>query len=170
MGLARLHRHRQGLVWMVFIPIGDRVLINVRSTEAEELEWMCPASKMPGELDRSLRLINNYLLDPIDLGGRKATDRVSKAKPKVAKEKGNRLRRQRRGTAPGPSGDSDPQDRDEDLDSEIRWLSDPEKLIEKAKKTTNRKEKRKKEIKTFLSAQFIEGLLILAFRLLSSPH
>jgi len=129
---------------------------------------MCPASKMPGELDRSLRLINNYLLDPIDLGGKKATDRVSKAKPKKAKEKGNHLRRQRRGTAPGPLGDNGHQNSDGELDPEEGWLSDPEKLIEKAKKTSNRTEKRKRETKEFLSAQFIEGLSILACVVLSS--
>lgn len=131
---------------------------------------MCPASKMPGELDRSLRLINNYLLDPIDLGGKKATDRVSKAKPKKPKEKVNRLQRQRKGTAPGLLVDGDPRGSDEEPDSEARWLSDPEKLLEKAKKTRNRKEKRKKEVKKFLSAHFIEGLLILACGLLTSPH
>ena len=124
---------------------------------------MCPASKMPGELDRSLRLINNYLLDPIDLDGKKATDRISKAKPKPAKEKSNRRRRQRTGTAPGPLRDDDPPDSDKELDSEEGWLNDPEKLLETARKSSNRKEKRKKEIKEFLSAQFIEGLLILAY-------
>ena len=129
---------------------------------------MCPASKMPGELDRSLRLINNYLLDPIDLGGKKATDRISKVKPKMAKEKGNRGQRQRRGTAPGQSRDGDPRDSDVELRSEGGWLSDPEKLLEKAKKTSNRKVKRKKEIMEFLSAQFIEGLLVLGCVLLSS--
>jgi replication fork protection complex subunit Tof1/Swi1 len=123
---------------------------------------------MPGELDRSLRLINNYLLDPIDLRGEKATDRISKAKPKKAKETGPRARGQRRGTAPGPSRDDILRDSDEEQDSEEGWLSDPEKLLEKVKKTSNRKEKRKKEIKEFLSAQFIEGLLILAYVLLSS--
>ena len=117
---------------------------------------------MPGELDRSLRLINNYLLDPIDLGGKKATDRISKAKLKKATEKSNRQRRQRTGTAPGPLRDDHSPDSDEELNSEKGWLSDPEKLLEKAKKTSNRKEKRKKEIQEFLSAQFIEGLLILA--------
>ena len=123
---------------------------------------MCPASKMPGELDRSLRLINNYLLDPIDLGGKKATDRISKAKLQKATEKSDRRRRQRTGTAPGQPRDDDSPDSDEGLNSEKGWLSDPEKLLEKAKKTNNRKEKRKKEIQEFLSAQFIEGLLILA--------
>lgn len=124
---------------------------------------MCPASKMPGELDRSLRLINNYLLDPIDLGGKKATDRISKAKLKKAKEKSSHRRRQRTGTAPGPLGDGDPPHSDEEMNSEEGWLSDPEKLLEKVKKTSSRKEKRKKEIKEFLSAQFIEGLLIFAY-------
>lgn len=124
---------------------------------------MCPASKMPGELDRSLRLINNYLLDPIDLGGKKAIDRISKAKPKKAKEKNNRRRQQRTGTAPGPLGDDGPPAGDEELNSEEGWLSDPEKLLEKAKKTSSRKEKRKREIKEFLSAQFIEGLLIFEY-------
>jgi replication fork protection complex subunit Tof1/Swi1 len=122
---------------------------------------------MPGELDRSLRLLNNYLLDPIDLGGKKATDRISKAKLKKAKEKSNRERRQRTGTAPGPLRDSDPPDSDEELNPEEGWLSDPEKLLEKAKKTSNRKEKRKREMQEFLSAQFIEGLLILAYIQLS---
>jgi hypothetical protein len=129
---------------------------------------MCPSSKMPGELDRSLRLINNYLLDPIDLGGKKATDRISKAKAKKAKEKENRRQRQRRGTAPSPLRDSDPQGSGEDVDLEERWLSDPEKLIETAKKTSKRKEKRKKEIKQFLSPQFIEGSLIPTCRLPTS--
>jgi len=136
-------------------------------TDVEELQWMCPASKMPGELDRSLRLINNYLLDPIDLGGKKATDRISKAKPKKAKAQSNRRRRQWAGTAPGPLRDDDPPDSDEELNPEEGWLSDPEKLLEKAKKTSNRKEKRKREIQEFLSAQFIEGLSILAYIRLS---
>ena len=118
---------------------------------------------MPGELDRSLRLINNYLLDPIELGGRKATDRISKAKLKKAKEKSSHQRRQRTGTAPGPLGGDDPSHGDEELNSEEGWLSDPEKLLEKVKKTSSRKEKRKREIKEFLSAQFIEGLLIFTY-------
>jgi replication fork protection complex subunit Tof1/Swi1 len=129
---------------------------------------MCPSSKMPGELDRSLRLINNYLLDPIDLGGKKATDRISNAKPKKAKEARSRARRQQRDTAPGPIRDDDPRASDVEQCSEEGWLSDPEKLLEKAKKTSNRKEKRKREIKAFLSAQFIEGLSILTCMLRSS--
>ena len=118
---------------------------------------------MPGELDRSLRLINNYLLDPIDLGGKKAADRISKAKPKKAKEKSSRRRQQRTGTAPGPLEDDDPPAGDDETNSEGGWLSDPEKLLEKVKKTSSRKEKRKREIKEFLSAQFIEGLLIFRY-------
>lgn len=123
---------------------------------------------MPGELDRSLRLINNYLLDPIDLGGKKATDRISKAKPKKAKEMGDRARRQRRGTAPGPLRDDDPPDTDKGPNSEEGWLSDPEELLGKPKKTSKREEKRKKEIRGFLSVQFIEGLSILVCILLAS--
>ncbi|KAG8834853.1 Topoisomerase 1-associated factor 1 [Serendipita sp. 399] len=41
-------------------------------------EWVCPASKLPAELQRSLNLINGFLLDPLELNGKKALQMISK--------------------------------------------------------------------------------------------
>src|SRR5277367_6300696 len=58
-----------------------------------EFEWVCPATKAPADLQRSLNLINNFLLDPLDLNGKKALQMISKQskrKPQQAKTKAKR--------------------------------------------------------------------------------
>lgn len=101
-------------------------LINC-ATAADELEWVCPASKHPAELQRSLNMIGNFLLDPLDLNGKKALQMVSK----VTK------RKKKRG-APE------------------QYDSLPDDLDEQKKRGNKRKEKISKEKQETLSAQFIE--------------
>lgn len=93
------------------------------------MEWICPASKQPGELQRCLTLIGNFLLDPLDLNGKKALQMVSKV-----------TKRKKRRTAPDGYGSL--QD------------DDPDGLgVERGNK---RKAKRQKENQHVLSAQLIE--------------
>lgn len=60
------------------------------SSDAEELEWYVPQAIVPQELERNLRLIDQYLADPLDLEGKKAASLLHK-KPQ--------RRRRRRATA-----------------------------------------------------------------------
>jgi replication fork protection complex subunit Tof1/Swi1 len=99
---------------------------NETPPDAEELEWYVPAASLPAELQRSLNVINQFLETPLDLGGKKAKELLSK--------KTRRRRRTRR--SPSPS------DSDADSDDEAA----PKK----------KREKKQKEKETYKSAQFIE--------------
>ncbi|THH00303.1 hypothetical protein EW026_g2191 [Hermanssonia centrifuga] len=46
--------------------------------DAEELEWYVPQAIVPSELQRSLNIINQFLEEPIDLGGKKAAQMLHK--------------------------------------------------------------------------------------------
>jgi replication fork protection complex subunit Tof1/Swi1 len=51
--------------------------------EADEYEWVVPATVIPEELQRSLNVIDGFLANPIDLDGRPAADELNKkAKPR----------------------------------------------------------------------------------------
>lgn len=104
---------------------------------ATELEWICPAAKMPDDLQRSLNLINIYLEEPFDLNGKKALQMLSKSKPAARKPK----RRTRGSDGDEPGG----------LDDFLDEAEGP--LRERGNK---RKAKKKQEKENALSAQFIE--------------
>ena len=46
--------------------------------DADEFEWFVPSAILPDELRRSLNVINQFLETPLDLGGKKAKDLLSK--------------------------------------------------------------------------------------------
>ncbi len=94
--------------------------------DADELEWYVPAAILPEELQRSLNVINQILENPLDLGGKKASQLLTK--------KSSRRRRRR-----SPSVEGDAQ------------LSDSDGEVHK-----KRKERKKKEKEVYKSAQFIE--------------
>ncbi|KZT43312.1 timeless-domain-containing protein [Sistotremastrum suecicum HHB10207 ss-3] len=99
---------------------------HVEDESQDELTWYIPAAILPDELDSSLRVINQCLENPIDLGGRRASQLISK----------KTTRRRRRKAATDSEGDL-PND------------SDLEGHKEKRKK-------KKKEVQVYKSAQFIE--------------
>ncbi|KAF5325413.1 hypothetical protein D9619_010000 [Psilocybe cf. subviscida] len=94
--------------------------------DADELEWYIPSSISVVELKRTLIVINQFLETPLDLGGKKATELLSK----------KRRRRRRRSPSPGSGDDA--------------VSSDEEPRRRK------RKEKKVKEKEQYKSAQFIE--------------
>jgi replication fork protection complex subunit Tof1/Swi1 len=64
--------------------------------DADELEWYVPAAILPAELQRSLNVINQFLQMPLDLGGKKAKELLSK-----------KARRRRRARRSPSTSDSD---------------------------------------------------------------
>jgi replication fork protection complex subunit Tof1/Swi1 len=97
---------------------------------------VCPAKKLPDDLQRSLNLINQFMLDPIDLAGKKALQMVSKVNSSTK----SKPRRTRGGGDYDMLGD----DFDEE-DEEGR-----------ARRGEARGKKKKKEKEDTLSRQFIE--------------
>ncbi|KAG8829293.1 Topoisomerase 1-associated factor 1 [Serendipita sp. 400] len=97
------------------------------------LEWMCPATKLPAELQRSLNLINGFLLDPLELNGKKALQMISRP----TKRKNRRE---------APVEDEAVEEFPDDEDGERRRR-------ERASKRAEKKDKEKQSIK---SRQFIE--------------
>ena len=49
-----------------------------RIPDADELQWYIPASIRPSELQDCLTVINQFLENPLDLGGKKATQMLSR--------------------------------------------------------------------------------------------
>ncbi|KAG6918286.1 hypothetical protein DXG01_015378 [Tephrocybe rancida] len=95
--------------------------------DAAELEWYVPAGIAPSDLRSTLTVIDQFLANPIDLGGKKASELFGKQR-----------RRRRRRRSPSPeSGDDAVLDDDE-----------PRRRKKKEKKT--------KEKEQYKSAQFIE--------------
>ena len=64
--------------------------------DADEFEWFVPSALLPDELRRSLIVINQFLETPLDLGGKKANDLLSK-----------KTRRRRRARRSPSNSDSD---------------------------------------------------------------
>lgn len=94
--------------------------------DADELQWVVPASIVPSVLGERLNVVDQFLKNPIDLQGKKASEMLSK-----------KARRHRRRRSPS-------------LGSDVELLDDePEPRRRK-------KEKKKKEEKKYKSAQFIE--------------
>jgi replication fork protection complex subunit Tof1/Swi1 len=107
-----------------------------------EFEWVCPATKAPADLQRSLNLINNFLLDPLDLNGKKALQMISKQSKRKPQAKTKAKR-----SAPTGRGFLDDNlldDEDEERDGELRIRG------------SKRAEKKKREKVKAISAQFIE--------------
>lgn len=66
--------------------------------DADELEWYIPAAIVPSDLQRSLNVINQFLANPLDLGGKQASHLLSK--------KRQRRRRRRSPSPESKNGDS----------------------------------------------------------------
>ncbi|RDB17381.1 Topoisomerase 1-associated factor 1 [Hypsizygus marmoreus] len=94
--------------------------------DADELEWYVPAGIAPSDLQSSLTVIGQFLENPIDLEGKKASQLLGKK------------RRRRRRRSPSPTSDDD-----------VVVLGDEPRQKKK-------KEKKKKEKEQYKSAQFIE--------------
>ena len=62
-------------------------------TDANELEWYIPAAVLPADLQSCLNVINQFLENPLDLEGKKASQLLSKKR---------RRRRRRRSPSPDP--------------------------------------------------------------------
>ncbi|OCB87291.1 timeless-domain-containing protein [Sanghuangporus baumii] len=67
--------------------------LSVLDENADELEWYVPAAILPSHLQSSLNVINQFIETPLDLGGKKATQMLSK--------KIRRRRRRRRASSSG---------------------------------------------------------------------
>ncbi|KAH7926892.1 timeless-domain-containing protein [Leucogyrophana mollusca] len=99
---------------------------SIMDEDADELEWLVPAAILPAELQSSWNVIDQFLKEPIDLDGKKASQLLSK-----------KTRRRRRRPRAATSDDSD-----------VELVDDEPKR--------KRKEKKKKEEMQYKSAQFIE--------------
>ncbi|KDQ56583.1 hypothetical protein JAAARDRAFT_79123 [Jaapia argillacea MUCL 33604] len=96
----------------------DEVL-NVCADE-DELQWFVPSTLLPSDLQSSLNVIDQFLKNPMDLGGKKASDMLSK-----------KARRRRRRRSPSPNSDDE---------SDI--------LDDKPKKKREKKKKEEKQYKS----------------------
>lgn len=67
---------------------------NRGTTDANELEWYIPAAVLPSDLQSCLNVISQFLENPLDLEGKKASQLLSK-------------KRRRRLRRPSPSSDPD---------------------------------------------------------------
>ncbi|KAG8943281.1 Topoisomerase 1-associated factor 1 [Tulasnella sp. 424] len=65
----------------------------VTDEDADELEWYVPAAILPDDLQRSLDVIDQYVKEPLQLDGKKASELIAKRR----KAKTNRRTRRRRG-------------------------------------------------------------------------
>ncbi|KAI0942849.1 hypothetical protein AcV7_002147 [Taiwanofungus camphoratus] len=74
------------------------VKFSVLDENADELEWYIPAAIVPSDLQRSLNVINQFLANPLDLGGKQASHLLSK--------KRQRRRRRRSPSPESKNGDS----------------------------------------------------------------
>ncbi|EJD01845.1 timeless-domain-containing protein [Fomitiporia mediterranea MF3/22] len=103
---------------------------SVLNENADELEWFVPAAILPADLESSLKVINQFIDTPLDLGGKKATQMLTK-----------KSRRRRRRRAPSSSG------------SENGISSDDESHKKRAKK---KKEKEKYKSAQFIEDSDVE--------------
>jgi len=67
----------------------------IHEEDGDELQWIVPAAIIPSDLQSSLSVIDQFLRNPIDLDGKKASQLLTKTQP--------RWRRKRR--SPSNSGD-----------------------------------------------------------------
>jgi replication fork protection complex subunit Tof1/Swi1 len=100
--------------------------------DTSELQWFVGADVPPADLQRTLKVIDQFLATPINLDGKKASELLTKT------------RRTRRARSPSPDSDGDPSDGAENSDSDA------------PKKRKKRKEKEPPKQPEFKSAQFIE--------------
>ncbi|KAJ7134228.1 timeless protein-domain-containing protein [Mycena epipterygia] len=101
--------------------------------DASELEWFVSADIPPADLQRTLKVIDQFLATPIDLEGKKASELLTKT------------RRTRRARSPSPDSDGEPSDGEANSDSDAP-----------SKKRKKRKEKERPKQQEYKSAQFIE--------------
>ncbi|KAH7910734.1 timeless protein-domain-containing protein [Hygrophoropsis aurantiaca] len=110
---------------------------------AEEVEWIVPAALLPAEMQSSRTVIDQFLNEPIDLNGQKASSLLSKKSTRSrARPRPRPRRRRRRATSSNPASDAE-------LDGEDEEDADPDEPKRK-------REKRKREEAQYKSAQFIE--------------
>ncbi|KZT54478.1 timeless-domain-containing protein [Calocera cornea HHB12733] len=57
------------------------VKFQARDEVADPMEWYCPATILPSEMEESIKVIDHFLANPFDLDGKKATTLLKK-KPK----------------------------------------------------------------------------------------
>lgn len=121
----------------------SRVIFDVLMTstttapESAELVWSIPALLLPSKLDSDLKIIDDFLLDPIDpQNGKSAADLLRKQRKKV-------VRKRRKLTS----------------DDEMELGEDGEVVVKEKKK---RLKKRKEEEAAYKSAQFVSCTLTLA--------
>jgi replication fork protection complex subunit Tof1/Swi1 len=100
--------------------------------DTSELQWFVGADVPPADLQRTLKVIDQFLATPINLDGKKASELLTKT------------HRTRRARSPSPDSDGDPSDGAENSDSDA------------PKKRKKRKEKEPPKQPEFKSAQFIE--------------
>ncbi|KAJ7704500.1 timeless protein-domain-containing protein [Mycena rosella] len=101
--------------------------------DASELQWLVGADVPPADLQRTLKVIGQFLAAPINLEGKKAADLLTKTRPT------------RRARSPSPDSDGDPSDGG---DSDGGAPKKPRKKQEK--------EHPKPKQQEYKSAQFIE--------------
>ncbi|KAH7883094.1 timeless protein-domain-containing protein [Phlebopus sp. FC_14] len=95
-----------------------RLLDFVSEEGTDELQWVVPAAIIPGILQSRLSVIEQFLKNPIDLDGKKASQLLSR-----------KTRRSRRRRSPSPTPDVEP------LDSEPRRRKERRKKEEKLYKS-----------------------------------
>ncbi|KAG0150956.1 hypothetical protein CROQUDRAFT_130388 [Cronartium quercuum f. sp. fusiforme G11] len=111
-------------------------LLGWSSAEGEpgHLDWRIPKGRLHTELDVDIKVIDYFLLNPLDHNGKSAAELVKRKRRKRAK----RTRRSRRAS--------------EELNDEERALDSDSEEEDSSKK---REAKKQQEIKTYQSAQFI---------------
>lgn len=101
---------------------------STRNDDGDEVEWYIPASVPVSDLQSTLVVINQFIVNPINLDGKNASQLLSKSKA-------TRPRRRRRVSTS---------------------FSDDEAILSDDEPERRRKEKKNKESKQYKSAQFIE--------------
>ncbi|KAJ7764630.1 timeless protein-domain-containing protein [Mycena maculata] len=100
--------------------------------DASDLEWFVGADVPPADLQRTLKVIDQFLATPINLEGKKASDLLTKT------------RRTRRARSPSPDSDEEPSDGEGNSDGDA------------PKKRKKPKERARPTVQEYKSAQFIE--------------
>lgn len=116
-------------------------LLSWESTENEgRLQWSIPKSRLHTELNVDIKIIDYFLLNPLDHEGKSAAELVKKKRKTQARKTQASSRRRLRETSA-------------DLNEDERALDDDSEEEEAARK--KRKAKKQQEVRQYQSAQFI---------------
>lgn len=123
---------------LAVLPGNRLTIIFHTATDSGQLVWSVPASLTPSKLDGDIKIINDFLLDPVDpQNGKSASELLRKQRKKP-------VRRKKRIAS------------DAESEGELEFDEDGEPIVKtKTKEKKKRQKKREEEEAAYKSAQFV---------------